>query len=59
MKSFSIMALTSLAIAFAGIMYTNGVANVISYVSCIPLVCFVGFYLVDGIRGFIRDNKSK
>lgn len=58
MKTFNIMALASLAIAFAGIMYTNGAANVISYVSCIPLLCFVVMYLVAGIQGFIKDNKA-
>lgn len=59
LKDFSIVAGILLAIAFAGIMYTGGEANVISYVSVAPLGIFVLILLVNGAIGFFKDNKPK
>lgn len=54
MKSFTILALVALAIAFAGILFDyspNVPASWISYVACVPLLLWVLVLLVKGAQG--------
>lgn len=57
MKTFNLLAVLSLVIAIAGIMYENGQTSIISVLSCLPLLGFVVTLIVSGIRGWL-GNKN-
>ena len=58
LKGFTITAITLLAIAFAGIMYTNGEANAISYTAVAPLAIFVLVMLVAAVKNFFTNHNN-
>jgi hypothetical protein len=58
MKSYTIIAITVLAIAFAGIMYTGGEANAISYTAVAPLAAFTFLLLFNAVRNFFTNHNN-
>lgn len=57
MKSFSIAAVLSLLIAFAGILSQHGEANLVSGLSVAPLGVFVLILLVNAVGSLFKGSK--
>ena len=59
MKSFLLLSLLVLAVAFAGIISQSGHGNWISYLSVVPLVLWVLVLLYHAVLGTLGDTLRK